>query len=196
MFATNMFEVSILSCCFCCYCIGGFPVYGQQWQGLPSPNWNSFIAQERLSYSTYHNTQPQHNSPDAQLAWLIARLTPPKVAAAAGNNSSSSSDDSKQKVSVDATAPDVLSTLGVTFNSAEFIPAAEVGSFTNGILGYTYNATGPQGAGFYRDAPHPTPHLGARGGSGEEGTEDSVEVALSDAADVLQQLASLSKGLR
>lgn len=109
---------------------------------------------------TYSNTTQHHDSPDAHLAWLIARLAP----------------------------------------QTEYDKAFEPASQWRGARSGFVFKLGYQGQGYYKDAP-PADSMTARWSGGvfeisRISPHVCIQVDFSAAADLLQQLASLSRGLR
>jgi hypothetical protein len=158
------------------------------WSGLPSSNWASFVAQERLP-QRLEGGPLHHSTPDANLAWLLA------VMGSSEASSSSDADNSRTAGTCSPSAAEVEPFQTVYGTVTEFAPSQE---FAGTRLGFVFKL-GNCGIGYYRDVPPPgraTAALAAAHAAAAAVPSEPVELDLSSCKELLQQLAALSRGNR
>jgi hypothetical protein len=143
------------------------------WSGLPSSSWAAFVAQERIP-QRWDGVLQHHNTPDANLAWLLAVM---------GSGSSSSSGSSSNEGSSSGTEGT---------DTAHFVASCE---FTGPRPGFVYKR-GSCGLGYYRDIPPPMAAAVAAAVIAAAPSQSAVDVDLSSCTELLQELAALSRGNR
>jgi hypothetical protein len=167
----------------------GVPIHQYSWSGLPSSDWASFVAQERLP-QRWDGGPQHHSTPDANLAWLLAVMGSSDSSSEAGSSSSNAGNSSSEAAgsrSATAAAPVHPS----QFPVVEFMPS---GAWAEPRPGFVYKH-GALGMGYYRDVP-PTETTAAAAVAAAPVPSQPVELDLSSCKELLQQLAALSRGNR
>jgi hypothetical protein len=178
----------------CCACLAacaadGLQGYQHSWSGLPSANWASFVAQERLP-QRWEGGPQHHSTPDANLAWLLAVSGSSEEA----STDASSSSDAKERRAVSACTRSAIERMTVQTAhgpATEFIPSAE---FTGARPGYVFKR-GSGGMGYYTDLPL-SAAMAISAAAATAAPREPVELDLSSCKELLQQLAALSRSNR